>query len=260
MKQLLTRAKGLVAKATVLFAAAFLCSCAPSIKDLNASKSMDFPSLYEELEKADVIIIGEKHDIKKHHAWEKELVSNLLQSRPGLCVLLEMLPEKGEIKQELEDSQMALGWNKRWSWEQYKELAIFLHKNATCLGGLALSKEELNTIKEGAQPLSGNLSTSKEVKEGIKELIEKAHGKSMKPDEKMLSYFVDAQLFKDRRAADLALQKRPSLLIVGRVHADKSLGIPLHIQDYLDEKGEKLVVKSLLLGDASSSQADFVIK
>ena len=235
--------------------------CSPIVLDTSTNTQISKSAFYEDLAKADVVVIGEWHDQYKHHFWEIDIIKALLK-KGHRCVLLEVLPEKNDMNREKKRIKEALDWDDRWPFEDYSHLAKYLHENVTCVGGVSLSTQELAVIRQGAKPLVGEYSATDEVKDTIKEAIKASRGElgGKRLRERDLEYFATAQMYEDRRAADLALKRSPSILIMGRERADKISGVPLHIMDFLKASNKDAIIKTVLLGAADPDRADYILR
>ena len=122
-----------------------------------------------------------------------------------------------------------------------------------------MSKNEINTIFAGAEPIKGDVSTTKGVKDRIKEGIELSHGKM---DDKTLAAFIQVQQYKDRRMADVINRANNSaLLIAGSLHTFKDVGVPLHLIDFKTKKRVKVLIlgsDDYEQGAIDSTKADYI--
>lgn len=230
----------------------------------------DFINLVEE---DSLIILGEEHN-SVHQAIELEILKRLERANKLGSISLEMLPSGFEIANNSSLSPATSTTLKevrqlmpRWRWDSYKALISFLlpsvkspkhHPNYT-FKGANLSDEEMRVIYEGAYPLNGNISTTKEVQEKIAALIINAHKDAHK---KIIStsgtdMLVTIQQFKDRRMAESMLKgPRPSILIAGRYHASKDVGAPLHLEDLGHPSISMIFLKDLQ--DARDNEANYI--
>ncbi|TKX28668.1 chain X [Campylobacter sp. MIT 12-5580] len=230
-------------------------------------KQINFEAFMNELLKQDIILLGEKHDEVLHHLAEERLAKELLKHKK-INIAMEMISTD---KQSLIDKakaegvsadklQTAIDWDKRWNYEDYKDVVELGFYEAR-LSGANLSKAEISTIHKGAMPLNGVLSTTKEVKNNIKKIIAYNHKVDLNDSAQsaMLDSFVEAQQYKDRRMADVLVHSHePALLVAGRYHVDKSIGVPLHIKDFKSKKKFAVVMLGVDKSDINASTADFV--
>ena len=197
--------------------------------------------MVKELANTPIILLGEKHDEKKQHLAEVQMI-RLLQPLGLKSVALEMFATsqqsrltqgQQQIRQQkiTNPTQIAndLNWDRKWDWQQYQPLITYLAPSSINLYGANLNQNEINTILQGAYPLKGYLSTTPNVKAKLQQIITGEHQISTEFADKL----VMAQQFKDRRMAETLLRNpQPILLIAGRFHVSKKVGVPLHLQDY----------------------------
>lgn len=208
------------------------------IYDSNSGKVINYQSFISSILQSDIVLLGEGHYMPYHVFLENKIIKDLMRYRK-VDVVLEM--GASDIQKVWDDAKMlkestlpenvenVLKWDKSWKFSHYGYLVKNLfYSNANLLAG-NLSKDEINQIYMGAMPLNGIKSTTNNVKEKIKNKILLAH----KVDDETVKKMVEIQQFKDRRMADkLVKSKNLSILIAGRFHADKSFGVPLHIDDF----------------------------
>ncbi|MDH2924098.1 hypothetical protein A4A71_01785 [Nicoletella semolina] len=237
------------------------------IYDIKAQKYISVESLVKQLEKSPLILVGERHDVKLHHDIQRWLIAQLHSPR---SVVLEMLPstQQKTLDQELSAIRKNMinndrlyilpkhiNWQAAWDWRQYGELVNTIVNSQHRLMGGNLDKEEIRTIMQGAYPLIGKKSTALSVQQQLEALITQAHH-GVEIQDKQLKKFVQTQQFKDRRMAEILVKNKPSILIAGNVHTSKSVGVPLHLDDY--EQSDYVVLKLGSKQDIEQKQADFI--
>lgn len=223
------------------------------ISTQNPNENLSFADFINTISKADIILLGEKHDEKSHHKAQlliiqaleaKFLGSNDLGQNPQcakrVSIVLEMLgsdsakhiDEASAHKEKIQKEHLksALGWGK-WDYKQYRDILeyVFYSHSFEIVAG-NLSREEISTIYKGAQELKGHLSTTKDAKENISKIISKSHKTN---DENLLKKLTEIQQYKDRRMADKLFHSPYfAILLAGNYHITKTFGIPLHIADF----------------------------
>lgn len=228
-------------------------------KNLKKAQNLAFTDFISTLSKADIILLGEKHDEAKHHKAQLLIIAALeqhfLAQRPhcdtSIALVLEMLGANAQNhidkalqkRQDItkENLKTALGWEK-WDYKQYKDILeyVFYSPSFEIIAG-NLSREEISIIYKGAQELKGNVSSTQEVKNQISKIISKSHKTN---DEALLTKLTKVQQYKDRRMADKLFNSvHFAILLAGNYHITKTFGIPLHIEDFEASK-------SRLEGDA----------
>lgn len=234
--------------------------------NLKTNQKLEFGEFINELNKYDIVLLGEHHDDFLHKFLTLK-IANELAKFGDLSVALEMLEsskqscinkaKQNKAKISQNEIKNALCWEK-WKYKDYKYLIENLFYSQIEILGANLNKDEISTIMKGAQPLKGDKSTTKNVKEAIKKVISESHKTD---DNEILEVLSTAQQYKDRRMADILINsKNKVILLAGSYHIDKDMGIPLHIDDFNSYKkiNKKAVV--IFLGDKNYINADYFIK
>ncbi|EHB0913282.1 ChaN family lipoprotein [Campylobacter jejuni] len=238
------------------------------ILDAYTQKKISFEDMILELLKADVILLGEKHDEVKHKISQvmifNALEGNLSSQNISFDVALEMLAstEQNHLdkafknKKNIKANELAnaLNWDKVWKWKDYEQFVNVVFYSKSKILGANLSRSEITSIYNGAQPLKGYVSTRS--KKQLFDIISLSHELNPEENKKLLDKLVEIQQFKDRRMADV-LVHHPNkvLLLAGSYHTSKKIGIPLHIQDFKSSK--KIVVVNLNYGGMDLKDSDY---
>lgn len=257
-----------------MFAAALLVACATTISleersvyDVVAKQYITPAELVQRLSNHEYILLGERHTSQNHHRAHQFILNQLLKDGAIEAVVVEMMPtelqdvitatQSSVRAGEISDGQLvrALNWPPEWDWNLYKDfISAVLASDVALIAG-NLSKQEVQVILNGAQPLRGDVSTSATVQQKIAKLIKGHHIM----DGSKLSRFVQVQQFRDRRMAQMMVESesKPVLLKAGNLHVDKSIGVPLHLKDYgvLDQVN---VIFANELADINDGVADYV--
>ncbi|WP_157943548.1 ChaN family lipoprotein [Campylobacter blaseri] len=208
----------------------------------NTSKEISFNEFIDEILKYDIVLIGEEHNNHKHILVETKIIE-ALNSKKDVEVVLEMMSVDKQIKidnakingYENKNLLKEIDWSDSWDKSYYKRLVLFIFNSKIDLVAGNLSKSEIQTIFNGAYPLQGKASTTFQVKEKIKDMIIDTSHKI--DDTKTIDKFVQIQQYKDRRMADkLVSSNKTAILIAGKYHTRKDIGIPLHIEDFNKSK------------------------
>lgn len=250
-----------------------------TIIDLNKAYTPTTDDFVKHLAQQDYVILGEYHDSKAQHDFANWLLTTLHQKRPQGSLLLEMLTVSQQAKIDaIQDNpplptlKKSLDWQKSWDWGLYGQLVAQPFANNYKLVATNLDKSEVKTLMQGAVPLNGVLSTTPAIKHKIATLIKKNHGMTDTPspeDEKILGNMVEIQQFRDRRMAQKLLSaNKPALLLTGNYHADKTMGVPVHLTDLVNHTTPKptlqgvvvmMVDKAEQATNIDMTQTDFVV-
>lgn len=210
------------------------------IINLENNQTISYDKFINELLKNDIVMLGEVHTDRYHHFIQNKIILDLHKFR-NLSVVFEMLESDkqsfiNKAKQNssnIKDVKKAIKWGK-WDYNLYKNIveSVFYSDMEFMTGNI--SKDEINTIYEGAMPLNGVVSTTKDVKDKLFNIIKNYHSIN---DDEIIHKMVEIQQFKDRRMADrLVNSTNLAILIAGRNHTDKTVGVPLHVIDFNKNK------------------------
>lgn len=242
------------------------------ILDTHTQKKISFEDMILELLKADVILLGEKHDEVKHKISQvmifNALEGNLSSQNINFDVALEMLAstEQNHLDKAFKNKKTikaneltnALNWDKVWKWKDYEQFVNVVFYSKSKILGANLSRSEITSIYNGAQPLKGYVSTTNEVKKQLFDIISLSHKLNPEENKELLDKLVEIQQFKDRRMADVLVHHvNKVLLLAGSYHTSKKIEIPLHIQDFKSSK--KIVVVNLSYGEIDLKDSDYVL-
>ncbi|WP_169764281.1 ChaN family lipoprotein [Campylobacter mucosalis] len=230
------------------------------IIDIKQNKQISFDELIKHINKAEILLLGEEHNNFNHAVARVAILENFITTQTN--VVLEMIDVS---KQDLinktpktmpnDSLKNAINWDSKWDYRYYKTLVELAFYNANLKAG-NLSKAEITTIYNGAMPLKGEISTTSEVKELIKQAILLHHNM----DSELADKLVSIQQYKDRRMADiLQVSQDRAVLVAGNLHIFKNIGVPLHLIDFKNKKS--VIVVALDNSDEiylNNNLADFV--
>lgn len=227
-----------------------------------------------QLAQADYVILGEYHDSVPQHDAAYWLLNTLHQQRPQGSLLLEMLTvEQQPLIDKIngrppKDTRLAkaLKWQSSWRWDLYGKIVQHPLHNQYRLIATNLTKTETRTLMQGADPLKGYVSTTDNIKIVLKNRILNAHGfnqHAISPeDDRIVDNMVSVQQFRDRRMAEKILTSpKPALLLTGNYHAQKQVGVPMHLIDLQYNKtplNGVVVLMSKNFSEFDKADADFI--
>lgn len=215
------------------------------VVDAKTGQTLDKQAWLNVLATQEHVILGEYHDSREQHRMAHELLQRLHQLRPQGALLLEML----QVNQQplvdaayqtpiLDSDSLArkIGWKRSWHWDYYDDLVLQAIFSDYPLVATNLTDAEVAQIMRGAAPIFGYESTEPDVQQAIAKKIKISHGLPLgslhKSDEQLVNKMVQVQQFRDRRMAEkILMAPAPNLLLAGNFHAQKDLGVSLHLQD-----------------------------
>lgn len=199
--------------------------------------------LMSKLSTARYVLIGEKHDNPDHHIIEDRILTRLVEKNTR--VVFEMLDDSQQPllshlskDDSLETLKQKLDWpQKGWQWDFYGPLIqrTLQADGVVVAGNVAVKKikqiyasDPALLNKEKRFQTMGVLSASD--RKAVQQQVFESHCELM-PMETLLP-MVNIQLAKDASMAYALTQgeARQSILVTGGFHADKTLGVPRHLQ------------------------------
>lgn len=241
-----------------------------NIVDLHSGQKLTPQQLLAKLRDRPRIIVGEKHDNLQHHQIEQWLVESLPRQRTQGSVLMEMITPSQQdkvnaVKDQLKQGKTLTGqqiteqtaWQKGWKWELYSGVTTAALAGSYPLLSANLDRSEIKKFYQHPLVVTGALSTQPSVREAIAKTIEESHGGKLEP--KQAEAMLAIQQQRDRRMAEsLLAAPTPALLIVGGYHANRALGVPLHVEDIAPMTELTVVMLAEEGVKVDKSNADFV--
>ena len=253
--------------------------------DLATKQVLTPEQFVAQLARQDYVILGEFHDSAAQHKLAYWLLDSLNKQRKQGSLLLEMMtvdqqPNIDKLAQSIELTELnpqvidlnelkqALAWQSGWNWQFYGNIAAHPLKHHYPLIATNLTRSEISAMMKEVVPVQGHDSTNQTVKASIKDSILANHHLDNASDEDMqvVNKMVEIQQHRDRRMAEMILSSpAPSLLLTGNFHAQKAVGVPLHLADLqYDQRIKKqglvvMMVDSLedIDGDDAAKDADY---
>lgn len=184
-----------------------------------------------------VLMLGEQHDAPEHQRWHARIVAHLADRGQLAALVLEMAPRGGStagLPDGAHEDQVrsALRWdNRAWPWPAYGPAVMAaVRAGVPVLGGnlpLDHMRERMRDVQLDARLPAADL-------ERQRTLIHEGHCQLL--PEAQIAPMTRIQIARDLSMAqtiETALaQARPGqvvVLVAGSVHADKRLGVPVHL-------------------------------
>jgi uncharacterized iron-regulated protein len=195
---------------------------------------------------ADVLLLGEQHDAVAHQRVQQGLVATLA-GRGQLAALALEMADSGQSTAGLpagaseEQTRRLLNWNNEaWPWTAYGPVVMTAVRAGVPVLGANLPRSDMRASMADSQ-LDKRLPAP--AFKAQKQLIRQGHCDLL--PEGQITPMTRIQIARDRRMADtLAKAVQPGrvvVLISGSVHADKQLGVPLHLPAGLQVKSVRLL-------------------
>ncbi len=213
-------------------------------------RELTYGQLIDELNKVDLIAVGEQHDSVVHHQMQLQIIKSLFALDERLGVGMEMFQRPyqsvidryftGEISEAefLKQTEYAKRWG--YDWQLYREIVVFAKRNNIPLAALNAPAELTKRVKEvGYDNLTDDEKKQlgpvdfnvKEHREFWLELLSMMHGThKATPEQKERSYQVMAiwDDYMGRSAADFRKDRQLQRMVIlaGSGHIEGGFGIP----------------------------------
>jgi uncharacterized iron-regulated protein len=265
----------------VLTAAAFADDGVIRMKD---GREITFATMMTDLDKADVVFLGEVHNDPSHHQLQLQVLRALLERKVKLTIGLEMF--QADSQQVLDDwiggktseEDFKVVYSKNWSfdWQLYRDIFIFARDNRIPLVALNIPKPIATKVArqgfasltaEERKTLPGGITC--ELNTTYTELLKLAFGQVFKhiATQSNFTNFCEAQSLRNSAIAwhmDHYREKHPErklVTIAGIWHAVRG-GAPARLN--LAETGSLRVVlpeiKELGPQNTTSKEADYLVR
>lgn len=254
------------------------------ITRMSDSRNVNFPQMLTEMERSDLILMGEAHNDKNHHEMQLALIRSLSDRGTPLAIGLEMMQAdsqqrlddwtEGRMNEESFRAVFAENWSE--DWPMYRDIFIFARDNHIPMvainvpkaivrkvsnqGFASLTPEEKKDLPQGTSCDLNNPYTEL-LKRSFRDVFVHAMNR------KIFIHFCEAQTLRNSgMAMNIAryAKRHPGTKIVvltGIWHAVKSA-----IPEQLKRNGSKLVSTVVLpelpgsgTESAAASEADFTI-
>jgi len=203
------------------------------IIDLSSGKELSEQALTERLAAADIVLLGELHDNRLHHALRGQLIARL--AGKGRTIVAEHLPQGGLVNfvSDTRADLVAAGFDPAgWEWPAHEKLYEQIRASATPLIGGNLPREQSRQIfMQGITALPERMAQTYE-----KSRLDAAPEKTLNQDlidghcgklpDRYQSRMRFAQRVTDIALAHTLLDHRPAVLVAGNGHVRKDYGVP----------------------------------
>jgi uncharacterized iron-regulated protein len=203
------------------------------IIDLSSGKELSEQALVERLGMADIVLLGELHDNRLHHALRGQLIAQL--AGKGRTVVAEHLPQGGPVSfvSDTRADLVTAGFDPAgWDWPTHEKLYEQIRASRTPLVGGNLPRDQSRQIfMQGVTALPDRMAQTYE-KSRLDAAAEKILNRDLidghcgKLPERYQSRMRFAQRITDITLAHTLLDHRPAVLVAGNGHVRKDYGVP----------------------------------
>lgn len=138
---------------------------APQFLKVSDKRTVEFKQFIEDVERSDVIFIGETHDAKKQHENQLEIIRGLYARKVPLAIGLEMLSTDSQRQLDdwtngnLDEPDFKTIYARNWSfdWQLYRDIFVFARDNHIPMIALNVPKPLISKIvRQGSASLNDN--------------------------------------------------------------------------------------------------------
>ena len=201
---------------------------------------------------ADVILLGEQHDVPDHQRIHRDVIARLAERGGLAAVAIEMADQSGStatLNANASEDQVrtALNWNQQgWNWSAYGPAIMTAVRAGVPVLGANLPRP---AMAEAMRSAHFDMLLSGPAFKAQQQLIRNGHCDLL--PESQIQPMTRAQVARDvtmaQTLASAVVPGKTVLLLAGSGHADRALGVPQHLP-------QSVKSKSVLL-QAGSAQA-----
>jgi len=137
----------------------------PQLLKVSDKRTVDFIQFIEDIERSDVIFIGETHDERKQHENQLDIIRNLYARKVPVAIGLEMFSadsqqqlddwSKGKLDEQVFKTIYARNWS--YDWQLYRDIFIFARDNRIPMIALNVPKPIMSKVmRQGSAALNDN--------------------------------------------------------------------------------------------------------
>jgi uncharacterized iron-regulated protein len=222
----------------------------------------------DDLAAADVVYLGERHTIRKHHELQMQVFADLAKRGKPLVLALEQLESfqqptidrynRGELSfDQLAD---AIQWSKRWgNYEQYRAIVEAAQKLTIPVLALNARAETIRQVARGGGIDRLDAKTRAELPKDIqlddplyRKLLNLQMMVHMAANEETLRPMIEAQISRDEAMASAlssflnseAGRGRSAIVLCGAGHVAHGLGTPTRVRRRLPQVKDRIILLS----------------
>ncbi len=226
----------------------------------------DYATVVEDLAKARVVYLGERHTLERHHDTQAKLIADLARGGVRLVVALEPLEasqqagidrfNRGEI--DFDGLAAAIDWGKRWpDYKQYRPVLEAARKAKARVIGLGPNPEVIRAVARsgGVDRLDASLRKQLPAEMDFKDPVyEKLLAAQMMvhiaASPERLRPMIEAQIARDEAMSatladylrSVAGHGRKAVVVCGSGHVAYGLGTPQRVRRRLGDANDRVVV------------------
>lgn len=255
----------------------------PQILKVSDKRTVEFVQFIEDIERSDIVFIGETHDAKKQHENQLDIIRNLYARKVPVAIGLEMFSAENQqqlddwSKGKLDEQDFKTIYARNWSydWQLYRDIFIFARDNHIPMIALNVPKPIITkVVRQGSAALNDN--DKKQIPPHMSwtlnppqtEYLKRVTGQvfANKPRVIPFANFYEAQALRNSAIAwNIAKYREKSpknkiIVITGAWHAIKN-GAPEQLKQYgsLSYKVILPELPELVIQNVTTDEADYFI-
>jgi uncharacterized iron-regulated protein len=234
--------------------------------DACEGEPVEYTRVIEDLGKARVVYLGERHTVERHHATQAKIIADLAHDRASLVVALEPLEalqqpsidrfNRGEL--DFDGLAAAIGWAKRWpNYKQYRPVLEAARKAKAAVIGLSPSPQVIHAVamSGGVERLDATLRKQLPAEMNLKDpaydkLLSAQMMVHMAASPERLRPMIEAQMSRDEAMSSALAaymrsesgRGRKAVVVCGSGHVAYGLGTPARVRRRLGDSNDRIVV------------------
>ena len=237
--------------------------------DLLRAEPVEQPEeMWTDLREADVIYMGEIHQLERHHRMEVEVLREILKGNRPVVLGLEQIERRNQDQLDrynagelsFEKLAEAIKWKDQWSnYADYRPLLEVARKGGARIVGLNAPKDVIHAIgKSGvdALPVEKRQTLAEKIHledPAYERLMNRLLGVHASFDPAFLRHVFEAQVARDETMADTIAQalqpndgaKKPiGLVVTGAAHVQFGLGTPERVRFRMPDVRDRILLMS----------------
>jgi len=229
------------------------CAAAPTANEISSRTLALLP--------ADAILLGERHDAPDHQRIHRAVIEALAARGALAAVALEMAEQGRSTAGLVSDAspaevQTALQWdNKGWPWPDYGPAVMAAVRAGVPVAGANLPRAQMHAAMQNVQ-LDALLPAA--ALSAQQEAIRDGHCGLLREDQvpPMTRIQVARDIAMAQTVQAVAVRGKTVVLLAGGGHADRSVGVPLHLPENFHVRSVRLQTRQTQADPHSAENFD----
>jgi uncharacterized iron-regulated protein len=247
--------------------------------DVYTGEPVTYGELLDDLQEADVVYLGERHTLNRHHELQRRIVADLAERGVPLALGLEQMEVHfqpildryagGEI--DFDELAREADWGRRWhNFQQYRPVMEAARQAGAPIRALNARRETIRDVFRQGGVAKLPPDTRRELPENMQ--LEDADyqkwlgiilGVHLAATPERMRPMIEAQIARDEHMAEqlVTLLKSPAgedrtaIVLVGSGHVNYGLGLPARVRTRVPKIRDRIVILSES-GDVELTEAE----